>query len=99
MTGRIIDFKRPEPATEAPPEQHGSGPAFCLHCSHAWTAVVPTGVTAFQCPACRRHTGHFKFEFTPPQGSMVRVCDCSNQLFYLTSEGHMCASCGIYQRY
>lgn len=79
--------------------QHGAGEAFCFACDHTWTAVVPTGVKEFECPNCRRVTGRWKFWFAPCEGQKVRVCDCGNQLFYLTPEGHMCASCGVYQRY
>ena len=80
-------------------EQTGSGPAFCLACNHTWHAVAPTGTTNIECPSCRRMTGHYKFEFAPADGQMVRECGCGNQLFYLTPAGHMCASCGVYQRY
>ena len=79
--------------------QHGQGEAFCLSCDHVWQAVAPTGAGRLECPACRRQTGLWKFEFAPPPGQMVRQCNCGNQLFYLTPEGHLCASCGIYQRY
>lgn len=80
-------------------EQHGVGEAFCLGCNHVWQAVAPTGTTAMECPSCHRMMGHWKFEFYPSKDQMVRVCDCKNQLFYLTPEGHLCANCGIYQRY
>lgn len=89
--GEVVDFR---------PQQYGAGEAFCLACGHVWAAVVPTGTTAFECPACNRHTGHWKFEFYPgEQDQFVRQCNCGNQLFYLTPEGHLCANCGIYQRY
>lgn len=87
----IIPFERPV--------QHGFGDAFCLACDHRWTAVAPTGTKALECPQCKRVTGHFKFEFFPKVGQMVRECACGNQLFYLTTDGHLCASCGIYQSY
>lgn len=95
MTGRILEF----PGRRAEDDQHGSGPAFCLSCNHTWSAVVPMGTTILECPACHRHTGRLKFEFYPSDDQQVRVCDCGNQLFYLTPEGHLCANCGIYQRY
>lgn len=43
--------------------------------------------------------GKWKFEFAPSEGQMVRECNCGNQLFYLTPDGHLCANCGIYQAY
>lgn len=79
--------------------QHGAGEAFCLACDHTWAAVAPTGTETLECPACKRVTGHWKFEFYPSAGQSVRQCNCGNQLFYLTPEGHLCASCGIYQAY
>lgn len=90
----VIAFKRPEPEV-----QHGHGEAFCLACKHTWVAVAPTGTQALECPACERVTGHWKFEFHPKEGQLVRVCGCTNELFYLTPDGHLCASCGIYQEY
>lgn len=93
----VLPFaRRPEPE---PAVQHGAGQAFCISCDHTWTAVVPTGVTQFECPACHRDTGMWKFPFAPSEGQMVRECRCGNQLFYLTPDGHLCANCGIYQRY
>ncbi len=90
----VIAFKKPEPK-----EQHGTGEAFCMACDHRWVAVAPTGTTILECPSCKRHTGHFKFEFAPSEGQLVRECTCGNQYFYLTPDGHMCVSCGIYQEY
>ena len=43
--------------------------------------------------------GKWRFEFQPAPGQMVRECNCGNQLFYLTTDGHLCANCGVYQRY
>jgi hypothetical protein len=80
-------------------EQHGEGKAFCLACDHTWHAVAPTGIESFECPACKRFTGHWKFEFYPAVDQSVRQCNCGNQLFYLTPDGHLCANCGVYQRY
>lgn len=94
MTADIVPFKRKETAV-----QYGGGAAFCLSCDHTWRAVAETGTTELECPNCRRHTGHWKFEFYPSEGQMARVCRCGNQLFYLTPDGHMCASCGVYQSY
>jgi hypothetical protein len=78
---------------------HGSGEAFCLGCDHRWIAVAPVGETVFECPSCKAHKGRWKFEFMPADGQLVRQCNCGNQLFYLTPDGHLCANCGIYQRY
>lgn len=90
----ILPFKRP-----VADEQHGAGQAFCIQCKHEWTAVAPTGTVDLECPKCHTHKGKWKFEFAPADGTMVRECNCGNQLFYLTPDGHMCANCGTYQSY
>lgn len=90
-SGNVIPF--------AKREQHGAGEAFCIACGHTWAATAPTGTVAMECPGCHAHKGRWKFEFFPSVGQMVRECQCGNQLFYLTTEGHLCANCGIYQRY
>lgn len=90
----VIPFKRAEPE-----QQHGAGQAFCIGCCHEWAAVAPTGTTQLECPACHAHKGRWKFEFAPAEGQLVRECNCGNQLFYLTPDGHLCANCGIYQGY
>jgi hypothetical protein len=80
-------------------DQHGSGDAFCIACKHEWLAVAPTGTTQLECPECQTMKGRFKFEYAPSVGQMVRECNCGNQYFYLTPDGHLCANCGIYQSY
>lgn len=92
---KLFEFvKRPEKHV-----QTGRGEAFCMSCQHTWVAVAPTGTTQFECPSCHRVTGHFRFAFAPNVGQMRRVCNCGNEFFYLTPQGHMCASCGIWQEY
>lgn len=93
----VVPFNR-EPANDEA-TQWGQGWAFCLGCKHTWQAVAPTGTTELKCPSCETMKGKWKFEFFPPESTCVRECNCGNQLFYLTPEGHMCANCGIYQRY
>lgn len=89
----IRPFKRKESG------QHGTGEAFCISCGHTWIAVAQTGITALECPECHAHKGRYKFEFAPSEGQMMRACNCGNQLFYLTPDAHMCANCGLFQRY
>lgn len=79
--------------------QWGHGEAFCIACDHTWIAVAETGTVTLECPSCHTMKGKFKFEFAPAEGQLVRVCNCGNQLFYLTPDGHMCANCGTYQSY
>lgn len=90
----VVEFKRKEPEV-----QHGVGEAFCIACDHRWTAVAPTGTIDLECPNCKSMKGQWAFAFSPEEGQLVRSCDCGNQLFLLTPEGHMCANCGLYQRY
>ena len=89
----VIEFKKPEK------DPHGQGEALCIGCGHEWQAVAPVGVTRFECPECHAMKGLWRFEFAPAEGQMVRECNCGNQLFYLTPDGHLCANCGIYQEY
>lgn len=81
------------------PKPTAKGQAFCMACAHEWTAVVPVGEPRLECPGCHRMTGMFKFEFVPPEDTMVLTCECGNQLFYMTPNGRLCPSCGDYRRY
>lgn len=90
----ILEFKKP-----GAQDPHATGHAFCLGCDHTWEAVAPVGTQRLECPECHRRMGMFTFEFAPPEGTLVRTCDCGNQLFTLTEEGHMCPRCGTYQSY
>jgi len=92
--GDVLQFRRREPE-----KQHGTGMAFCIGCGHEWVAVAEAGTTVLQCPECQAHKGKWCFEFYPASGQLVRQCNCGNQLFYMTPDGHMCANCGIYQEY
>jgi len=79
--------------------QWGTGEAFCIGCKHEWVAVATTGTTELECPNCKSMKGIYRFQFMPSEGQLVRECNCGNQLFYLTPDGHLCANCGLYQRY
>lgn len=89
----IVAFKKVDK------QQHAAGEAFCFQCHHEWVAVAPTGTVQLECPECKTLKGLFKFPFNFEVGQLVRSCDCGNQLFYLSPEGHLCANCGIYQGY
>jgi hypothetical protein len=78
---------------------HGTGEAFCYQCKHEWIAVAPVGTVQLECPNCLTMKGLFKFGFNVSDGELVRECNCGNQLFYLTPDGHLCANCGTYQEY
>lgn len=76
-----------------------TGEAFCLQCDHTWIQVTPTGEVQLECPKCKTMKGLFKYPFNVCENELIRECNCGNQLFYLTPEGHLCPNCGIYQRY
>lgn len=88
---KVVPFARAEP--------HATGYAHCFGCGHTWVRVAPIGTTRFECPECHAIKGTWTFEFAPDEGSLVRECNCGNQLFYLTPDGHLCANCGTYQTY
>lgn len=80
--GNVVSLFKPEPEPEEGDGPTAHGEAFCLGCGHVWEAVAPVGVTRFECPSCHAEKGLWKFEFMLPIGSLVRECDCGNQLFY-----------------
>ena len=80
-------------------EPHMSGKAHCIQCDHVWGAVAPVGTVFLECPECKTQKGRFVGHCAPDDGVEFRECNCGNQLFYLTREGHMCANCGTYQFY
>lgn len=90
----VLSFKRPDPV-----DPHMTGKARCIQCGHEWVAVAPVGTVFLECPECRTEKGRFIGACAPQEGTEVRECNCGNQLFYLTREGHMCANCGTYQFY
>ena len=78
---------------------HAAGEAFCLQCKHEWVAVAQSGVVQLECPECKTLKGLFKFPFNVQAGEQIRFCNCGNNLFIITPEGHLCPNCGIYQGY
>lgn len=86
------------PAKESK-QQHGSGEARCMSCGHNWIAVAPVGEVLFECPECLAVKGHYLYPFDFADGTMVRECNCGCRLFFLSTEGHLCAHCGSYQAY
>lgn len=94
----VLSFpsKKEEPVEEVEPT--GEGPAFCFRCDHEWHAVAPVGTEHLQCPACLTYKGRYRYEFQPQEP--VYTCEaCTNQLYYLTPDGHLCANCGLYNEY
>lgn len=92
MSAKIVSFAKPSELTM-------TGDAFCIGCDYQWVAVAPVGTVQLECPGCRSMKGIWKFCCKPEPDLLVRECNCGNQLFYLTPEGHCCANCGTYQRY
>lgn len=97
----VIPFARPTPALPAKTEHTATGPVRChsAGCGHVWEAVADVGTVDLECPKCGDHKGYWRAWFGPSEGELVRECRCGNLFFYLTPEGHKCASCGIYQEY
>jgi len=91
----VVAFK-PRIAAENP---HMQGKAYCIQCEHTWQAVAPVGTHTLECPECKTEKGAFVGMCVPEDDVEVRECNCGNQLFFLTREGHMCAKCGTYQFY
>lgn len=94
---KVLEFKPRQPNPDE--SQFASGQAICIQCKHEWHAMAATGVTQLECPNCFTMKGLWKFPFGFKPGTLVRQCNCGNDLFYLTTEGHACANCGIYQSY
>ncbi|MBL3825148.1 MULTISPECIES: hypothetical protein [unclassified Marinobacter] len=72
---------------------HLSGPAICTECQHEWQAVMVKERDAelMECPSCRKFFGVMRGPQVPD--TMWR-CKCGSNLFYLTTDGHQCRSCG-----
>ena len=83
----VIPFKK---------ESTIEGSAFCLQCAHTWTAIAPSGTVRLECPECHTEKGLFKFDCVPPEGTQIWVCNCGNDLFFITPVGHLCPNCGNY---
>lgn len=95
MMGEVISLLRNVESEK----QMASGEAVCMQCNHKWVAVAEVGANRFECPECHTMKGLWMFEFSPADGELVRTCNCGNQLFLLTPEGHLCPNCGTYQMY
>jgi len=95
--GKVINFPKKAPETDQ--DQSWCGEAFCIQCGAEWMDVAQTGIVQLECPECKTMKGLLKFPFHFQEGALVRQCNCGNQLFYLSPEGHLCANCGIYQQY
>lgn len=72
------------------------GQASCLGCRHVWQAVAPEGTTWLECPMCYAQKGHFDY---PVRLKDVPhwVCNCGNDLFFVSKEGCYCPNCGVCQ--
>lgn len=75
---------------------HTSGKVKCLNCEYEWVAVAPTGKLWLKCPKCKIEKGTWvsPVERDEPHWQ----CKCGNWLFYVTSRGIYCPSCGNYQK-
>lgn len=78
------------------------GEALCRSCGHEFEAVVPAGVTYFECPECHLHKAAFKYVFGPQAGEYEFACSgCRGADFYIykktmESQGQIrCRMCGL----
>jgi DNA-directed RNA polymerase subunit RPC12/RpoP len=88
--GEVIELRR---STDDQEGQHLSGVARCLDCGHEWPAAAPLGTTWLECPECHNKKGAFKY---PVIHDSTWLCNCGNQLFYLTPDGAQCPRCGVF---
>jgi len=69
-----------------------TGEAKCVQCQKEWIAVAPVGTVTLDCPDCNTMKGAFVGMTCPDE---FWVCNCGNDLFFISKEGCMCANCGI----
>lgn len=74
---------------------HSSGWARCALCYHRFVAIIPIGVTGFECPNC--HYNHAHFEGSLAREEMHWTCTCGCQAFSVTQGGIYCNFCGEWQ--
>ena len=74
-----------------------SGEAVCIACKHTWIAVQE-GVSEnmLECPACHAYKGHYRFPHIPDDHT-TWVCNCGNNLFYVSNDGFFCPNCGTHK--
>lgn len=80
-------------------QQHAYCEAICIECKHEWIEVSPLGTNELECPNCSTFKGRYKRAFNFAEGEFIRVCHCGNDMFYLSTSGHLCAKCGTFQEY
>ncbi len=73
-----------------------SGECKCLSCGNKWVGVTPIGVIWMECPSCGLIRGRF-IHHHERDGSKW-VCNCGNDLFYITPKGCYCPNCGDWQK-
>jgi rubrerythrin len=95
-TDPIVDAAFESANDEVP---YASGNAFCMSCDYNWAAVAPVGTVWLECPSCKAEKGRFKFPMALPEKTLVYTCNCGNQLFNMTPEGHFCPNCGEWRRF
>lgn len=90
----IVDFAKAR--EENTP--HNSGEAQCVHCGHAWIAVVPVGVDSFQCPSCGIWKGIFS-GLCVQQNTQHWQCRCGSFYFSVSLNAIYCVKCGQEQAF
>lgn len=85
--GNVVSFPGKE-------EDYMSGGAKCIHCGHEWVADTPVGVITLKCPECKFLKGAFVCLAEPDERW---VCNCGNDLYFISADGCMCSKCGVVQ--
>ena len=88
LMGNVTDFNKAK--LERSP--HRSGMSRCMNCKHEWVAVVPSGVTSFECPQC--HTNRGVYRGVPQTERPQWQCACGEWVFFVDSQGPYCCNCG-----
>jgi predicted RNA-binding Zn-ribbon protein involved in translation (DUF1610 family) len=71
---------------------HLAGEARCLSCRHEWVAVAEVGAVWLECPEC--HTMMGRFIHHAEMSTAHWVCECGNDLYYVTDDYIYCPVCG-----
>jgi hypothetical protein len=91
--GDIVNLKQWKDESEP----HLKGYAKCLACNHKWIAIVPVGVSEFECPNCGSFKGVYQ-EFVI-DGPEIWVCQYGCDIFRITPDYIYCVNCGTEQTF
>jgi hypothetical protein len=79
------------------PGLQGPMGAYCLACSHRWTAYRDTPNRAYtwlECPRCHADKGVYSGRFSFADDELIYTCSCGNTLFNIGMDCYLCPICG-----